>query len=1579
MSNVSEPYADLRAENESLRQRVAELEAAERARRRVEETLRQSEERYRVMSEMMSDFAYAIHIDSSGRRTPEWLTGAFTSITGFSHEEFLSSDGWSRSIHPDDYPQVSDLWEQCIQTGRSNVCEYRIFTRESGVRWVRRYARPVWDTVQGRVVLVYCAVQDITTRKETEEALRQSRERYRVISEMMSDLMYALRYDTDGKLVPEWVAGAFTGITGYNAEDFMSATRWRDLTHPDDRQAVYDTWLQSMQSRQDGVCEHRILTKQGEERWVRRYMRPIQNSGDSTYVYGALQDITERKRIEEALQQSEMKARALLDAPADTIYIFMMNRDGIILDANRAFASAMRKPISELIGLYAYDLLPPALAQTRKAHINEAIQSGRMTRFEDKGLQQYYENIVSPILNEAGEVVQVAVFGRDITERKQMEETLRSTKERLTTLLQASPAVIYSTRADNDFAITYVSPNAIETIGYPPEQFTRDPAFWDSLVHPDDVSDMNVWLHTILEEGQNVAEYRIRHADGSYRWIRDACRVICDANEQPLEIIGCCIDITERRLAEDALRASEARYRTLTKNFPNGMVFLFDLDMRYIIAEGKGLEVFGQTTEDFFGKTIWEIGLPEDVCAIVEQRYRAALTGETSVLETQIADFRYDVQVVPVIDSHGDIIAGMSVTRDVTEQRQAEEAVRVSEARLRALVDAIPDLLVRIRTDGTFLDFKPPAEHEQDVPQAAFVGQSIWDVFPHAQAEQMMMYVEKTLQTREFLLHEYRFAVEGMPQDREARYVSSGPDEALVIVRDITERKRQDERVRLLESVVVHSNDAVLITEAEPIELPGPRIVYVNPAFERMTGYSEAEAIGQTPRMLQGPKTDRAELKRIRYALEHWRHIRVELINYRKDGSEFWVELDISPVMDASGVYTHWVAIQRDITERKLADSELRASRALLQGIVDNSPTVIYANNLQGQFTLANRPFINKAGLPDAQHIIGQTIRDIFPPDVAEQMEQDNHIVSTTGKPIQIEGRESLNDDKRTWLTVKFPIFDETGLMTSLGVISTDITESKRAEAKLRATTSRLSTLIENLQAGVLVEDENQQIVLVNHTFCRLFGIPVAPQELIGTDCRASSEASKDLFEEPENFIRRIEQVLHARRLVTSEEIALKDGRTFERDYIPISVESVYAGHLWQYRDITSRKRVDRALRRYTERLQALYEIDQAILSAQSPAAIAHAALNHLRILIPCPIAGVALFDHITRRAHLLALRSNGNQSIDTQYSMPMTKDSPQIDALQRGETLIIDNIPMLDFPLELTREMQALNVNAIVCIPLRIQGELIGSLNLGATKPDILTSDHQTIVSEVATSLAIAIRQARLYEQTLQDAHLKANLLREVNHRVKNNLSAIVGLLFAEQRRADINKQPLYQSIISDLANRVQSLASAHDLLSASEWSPVQLKELIQEISQLALKALPTQPYNPLIINDTSILVTPDQAHNLALIINELATNSVKYAFPVVGDALCLTARITSDNTTIRLEFRDNGPGYPSELLQHGRPYFHVGFELIHNLVQRSLRGRMELLNNNGAVTIIEFPHIPVAKAVIGEQGLEIGVRSQA
>ena len=149
---------------------------------------------------------------------------------------------------------------------------------------------------------------------------------------------------------------------------------------------------------------------------------------------------------------------------------------------------------------------------------------------------------------------------------------------------------------------------------------------------------------------------------------------------------------------------------------------------------------------------------------------------------------------------------------------------------------------------------------------------------------------------------------------RQADRAASGPAQSGSLHRSNTER------LRLLESVVVHANDSVLITEAEPIDLPGPRVVYCNAAFVRTTGYAEAEILGRTPRMLQSDRTDRAALAKLRAALASWQPIEVELLNHRKDGSDFWVELSIVPVADEDGWFTHWISVQRDVTHRKIAE-----------------------------------------------------------------------------------------------------------------------------------------------------------------------------------------------------------------------------------------------------------------------------------------------------------------------------------------------------------------------------------------------------------------------------------------------------------------------------------------------------------------------------------------------------------------------------------------------------------------------------------------------------------------------------------
>lgn len=159
------------------------------------------------------------------------------------------------------------------------------------------------------------------------------------------------------------------------------------------------------------------------------------------------------------------------------------------------------------------------------------------------------------------------------------------------------------------------------------------------------------------------------------------------------------------------------------------------------------------------------------------------------------------------------------------------------------------------------------------------------------------------------------------------------------IVKDISQRIEKEQQLKLYESVVTHTKDAVMITEAEPKGEPGPRILYVNDAFCKMTGYKKEEVIGKTPRILQGPKSDFKALKRLRKALDNWQPCEIETINYKKNGEEFWINFHVVPVADESGWYTHWIAIERDVTEQKNQEAERKLFAKMCDAINAPAPT----------------------------------------------------------------------------------------------------------------------------------------------------------------------------------------------------------------------------------------------------------------------------------------------------------------------------------------------------------------------------------------------------------------------------------------------------------------------------------------------------------------------------------------------------------------------------------------------------------------------------------------------------------------
>jgi len=167
------------------------------------------------------------------------------------------------------------------------------------------------------------------------------------------------------------------------------------------------------------------------------------------------------------------------------------------------------------------------------------------------------------------------------------------------------------------------------------------------------------------------------------------------------------------------------------------------------------------------------------------------------------------------------------------------------------------------------------------------------------------------------------------------------------VVQDITARKQAEAELILLRNAVSRLNDVVIITEADPLDAPGPRIVYANDAVQRMTGYSASELVGQSPRMLQGPGSDRATLARIRQAISQRLPVREEIVNYTRAGEPYWVEIDIAPLFDDSGRLTHFIAVERDVSERKRAEAEVQEHVFTLQRAADAAQVITQQASLQ--------------------------------------------------------------------------------------------------------------------------------------------------------------------------------------------------------------------------------------------------------------------------------------------------------------------------------------------------------------------------------------------------------------------------------------------------------------------------------------------------------------------------------------------------------------------------------------------------------------------------------------------------------
>ncbi len=367
---------------------------------------------------------------------------------------------------------------------------------------------------------------------------------------------------------------------------------------------------------------------------------------------------------------------------------------------------------------------------------------------------------------------------------------------------------------------------------------------------------------------------------------------------------------------------------------------------------------------------------------------------------------------------------------------------------------------------------------------------------------------------------------------------------------------------------------------------------------------------------------------------------------------------------------------------------------------------------------------------------------------------------------------------------------------------------------------------------------------------------------------------------------------------------------------------------------------------------QTLYRIGSILAKRKDMQTGIEQALGEYLRALNLRQGGIALFDAAKKSGELYALYRDGQPRLrETPVKLVSRVYRKLIEDQQPIAIIDALNDPLLADNQDLTIAFQ---IKSILFVPLLARGEVIGALGADSTDaPRQFTKREIQLGQAVADQIATALENARLYENARQDAATMSQLLREVNHRVGNNLTAIVGLLSLEQRHLEKADKSAYKEMMQDLNSRVTGLATVHRMLSSSKWEPLLLSDLTERIIRAALQMLPYNKRIAVSVSPSPVRVTSEQAHNLALIINELTTNCIKYALPN-RNRTAITVTITRKDDEICLEFRDDGPGFPEETLH--LEHYNVGYDLIKNITEMSLKGSYTLKNDSGAVAIIHF-----------------------
>lgn len=769
--------------------------------------LREVESKYRTLVERLPMIVYINPVEDNAYTI--YVSPQIKAVLGFDQEEWLADPRfWEKKLHPDDRQRTLDEARRSEVTGEPFESEYRMIARDGREVWFRDQSILVRD-LDGRPLHWQGLMVDITERKHAAE-------KFRDVLEAAPDAMLIIDEEGRINLINSQTEKMFgyerVDIVGKQIEALLPA-RYHSQ-HPLHRAEYFaEAHPRPMGSK----LELHGLRKDGSEFPVEVSLSPL-DTDEALLVIAAVRDITERKQSEAALLKAEKKYRNIFENAVEGIY--QTTPDGKYVTANPALArmfgySSPEELISTVTDLNSRFYVAPGRREDFKRimEIHGAVTGFESEIYRKDGSTMWVSENGRAVRDPQGNLLYYEGITEDITSRKKAEILLRDSRANLAaaqniTHLGSWEMDLTNTEDLNSNSLRW-SDEVFRIFGYQPGEIEVNNENFFRAVHPDDREKVSAAITAAIAAG---AEYGIDHRillpDGAERIVHEQSQILLDENGRRLKMLGTVQDVTESRRVEEALRQSEERYRLLFESNPQPM-WVYDLQtLAFLAVNEAAVEHYGYSREEFMAMTIRDIRPPEDVTRPETDLLTAQPIKQKSGpwIHRKKNGMRIDVEVI----SHDIRFAGrrgrLVLANDITERKQAEQALAREQFLMRTLMDNLPDAVYFKDIHSRFIRVNKgtAVKHGFSEPED-LIGKNDFDFFERYDAERMFAEELRIIETGEPLI-----GIEEQETwpDRPTTWASSVKmplrNESGKIIgtfgvsRDITERKQHE---RELESI----------------------------------------------------------------------------------------------------------------------------------------------------------------------------------------------------------------------------------------------------------------------------------------------------------------------------------------------------------------------------------------------------------------------------------------------------------------------------------------------------------------------------------------------------------------------------------------------------------------------------------------------------------------------------------------------------------------------------------------------------------------------------------------------------------